>query len=222
MWVPHTNNRILLESLKATMEYWWNPSYQQWNIAGVPQTNERIFSRSGQSQGLLYKSVLSVNDPLWKYLNGAATSKRLEMVLSVIKYTKLGNFRRFLISNGIKIALLVQELRHFSWMGGFSLIYLNFILFYLQKGLITHVKSRIYTAGQSLLLWRAVKRARAQTCHWNSKTNYFDLGYWDIEFCLHVAIILSKVLRCRLNPILDKGFSVCLFFHLFVFPSLSE
>ena len=47
------------------------------------------------------------------------------MVLSVIKLTMLQNLRRFLILNGIQIALLVEELRQFCWMGGFCLCWLK-------------------------------------------------------------------------------------------------
>ena len=44
------------------------------------------------------------------------------MVLSVIKETKLQFWRRLYILKGIKIALLVQKLRRFCWMGGFCLL----------------------------------------------------------------------------------------------------
>ena len=42
-------------------------------------------------------------------------AQRLEMVLSVIKWTKITNFWRFSIQKDVKIALLVKELRH-GWI----------------------------------------------------------------------------------------------------------
>ena len=75
-----------------------------------------LFSRPGQSQGLLYKHCCH---PL---INQVRESPFSSHGCKALACQKLHRLKTFLISKEIKIASLVQKLRRFDWIGRFCLL----------------------------------------------------------------------------------------------------
>ena len=86
-----------------------------------------IFSRPGQSQGLLHKHLCHwfINwstDPLVKI---SLLRHHAQMVINGVSNHKINYiciFRTFKVLKGIPMAVLVQKLRRFCWMDGFWLL----------------------------------------------------------------------------------------------------
>ena len=87
-------------------------------------TNDMI-SRPGQSQGLLYKHLCdwlihSLSDPLVKIHLQSRHAQTVKNGASSQNTNYIEVFSEIL--EGIKIAVWVQKLRQFCWMGGFCLL----------------------------------------------------------------------------------------------------
>ena len=90
-------------------------------VGVAPSIFPCIFSRPGQSQGLLYKHLC--DSFIQKWFVKITLQRRHALTVAdgafshKIEYVTI--LRRFQIPKGIQIALLVQKLRRFCFMGGF-------------------------------------------------------------------------------------------------------
>ena len=88
-----------------------------------PKISAQVFSRPGQSQGLLYKHLCHFQLIDWLKYQNIFTRPHAQTVKngdSSHKKKSLTFLQRVL--KGINIAIFVQKLQRFCWMGGFCLV----------------------------------------------------------------------------------------------------